>query len=98
MPMLLPNEDLFRLELDLAKYPEGEKGSAANRRMILRKAMYQQGYTDGHRDSSEADHIEREIRRKRGLDNEDDAVFARLMAEDAHQDYDDQGRPVIGDD
>lgn len=68
------NDDLFALELALAKYPEGTPGSALNRRLILRKALdrqdregYERGYTDGLRDSSEAKHIEQQIRDQRGI-------------------------------
>jgi hypothetical protein len=72
------NDELFALELHLADYPEGEEGSGMNRRMILREALErierdarQRGYTDGVRDSSEAAHIEQEIRRKRGTGKDD---------------------------
>jgi hypothetical protein len=73
------NDELFALELHLADYPEGEEGSGMNRRLILREALERierdarkQGYTDGVRDSSEAQHIEQEIRRKRGMDKDGD--------------------------
>jgi hypothetical protein len=66
------NDELLPLELKLAEYPEGEKDSGMNRRLILREALtrieragYDRGYSHSVRDSSEAGHIERQIRKKR---------------------------------
>ena len=57
--MSLPDR-LFALERKLAEYPGIDANSLANRRLIMREAFtahgderYQEGYTDGMRDTSE---------------------------------------------
>jgi hypothetical protein len=51
---------LFALERRLAEYPGNDADSLANKRLLMREAFrdfgddrYQEGYTDGMRDTSE---------------------------------------------
>jgi hypothetical protein len=69
--MATTNDELWKLEQDIAKYPPGQPGSAINLRMILREALErvraagrQEGYSDGLRDQGDAQHKEAEWARK----------------------------------
>lgn len=64
---------LYSLERKLAKYPGTDANSLTNRRLVLREAFrsygeecYQQGLTDGMRDTDDPRHLAEELAAREG--------------------------------
>jgi hypothetical protein len=73
--MTTPYDRIWALDHDLAKYPPGQRGAVANRRLIMRKHLkaatdeaFEQGYTEGMRDAHDDARADQELAQEGNAD------------------------------